>query len=63
MDAPHLKQQSPGLQGDDLGDGEFYYSSTHGREDLTTLIGERTDLGQIMTSGRVSRSTSILAQA
>lgn len=52
-----------GAGGDDLGDGVFHYPVAHGREDLASLIGGRKDLGALMTAGRLSAPTSIVARA
>ena len=52
-----------GAAGDDMGDGMFHYSIENGREDLAALIGDRTDLGAMMTSGRVSKPVSLVARA
>jgi hypothetical protein len=52
-----------GAAGEDFGDGDFYYSVDNGRDDLSQLIGGRTDLGQVMTNGRTSGNISLVALA
>jgi len=54
-----------GASGDNFGDGAggFDYSRAHGHEDLVALIGDRTDLGPIMTHNMTTKPMSILAYA